>query len=60
LKIVLRPLTGGVKASRSSTPCNFSHTSNRRGAGILAVPDDFCDFFSLERVYGCNLLFNGS
>jgi hypothetical protein len=30
--------------------------SNKGGAGILALPDDFCDFFSLERVYGYNLL----
>jgi hypothetical protein len=57
LKIVLRPQTGGVKARRSSIPWNFLHMSNKGGAGILVLPDDFCDFFSLERVYGCNLLF---
>jgi hypothetical protein len=27
---------------------------NKGGAEILEVLDDFCDFFSLERVYGVN------
>jgi hypothetical protein len=34
--------------------------SNKGGPGIIALLDDFCGFLSLEPVYGCNLLFDGS
>jgi hypothetical protein len=58
LNVIPPRVTGEVKA-RSSIPWGFSHMSNKGGA-VLALLDDFCDLLSLEPVYGCNLLFNGS